>query len=64
MKNPQVAKVLWILAQGFFLPMILWFDDLRSAGDYWQAGGIFLLLEVLYVLDAILFLRLFRRDKK
>ena len=54
------VKLSWVLAQGFFLPMVLWLDDLRSLGNFGQAIGVFVLLEAMYVLDAILFLWIFR----
>ena len=56
-----LTKVIWVLAQGFFLPLILWLDDLRSLGDYGQAIGIFVLLEALYIADACLFLLIFKK---
>lgn len=61
MANLPVAKILWILAQGLFLPLVLWLDDLRTLGNYAGAGGIFIVLEVLYMADAFLFLKIFRR---
>lgn len=57
--NLPVIKLLWILAQGLFLPLVLWLDDLRTSGNYW-AIATFLLLEVLYIADAYLFLRIFK----
>ena len=60
MINLPVTKLIWVLAQGFFLPLILWLDDLRSLGNYGQAIGIFVLLEFLYIVDAILFLYIFK----
>lgn len=59
MKN---LRVVWILGQGVFLPLVLWFDDLRQAGNFW-AIGVFVLLEGLYLVDAVLFLKLFRGGK-
>jgi hypothetical protein len=58
--NPQVVKLLWVLAQGVFLPVVLWMDDLRSSGNYGAAIGVFLSLEALYIADALLFLRIFK----
>jgi len=52
-------KIIWIMAQGLFLPMVLWLDDLRVSGNYWGIG-VFVLLELLYLLDAVLFLRIFK----
>ncbi len=61
MANLQVVKLIWILAQGFFLPLVLWLDGLRIAGQYGGAIGMFVLLELLYVGDACLFLVIFNR---
>ena len=55
-------KVIWILAQGLFLPLVLWLDSLRELGQFWQAGGVFVLLELLYLADSVLFLKLFRKS--
>lgn len=63
MKSPQVAKIVWVLAQGWFLPLVLWLDDVRASGHFGQALGIFLLLELLYLADALLFLRIFKGNK-
>ncbi len=60
MKSLPVAKLIWVLAQGVFLPMVLWLDDLRASGNYGGAIGIFALLELLYVGDACLFLMIFK----
>ncbi len=59
----RVVKIIWILAQGTFLPLVLWLDDLRSVGQYGGAIGIFLLLELLYIADAFLFLQIFKGNK-
>lgn len=56
--NLQAVKVIWILAQGIFLPTVLWLDDLRASGNWWAVGA-FVLLEVLYLGDAVLFLKIF-----
>ena len=60
MTNLPVAKLVWVLAQGIFLPLVLWFDDLRSSENYGQAIGVFVLLELAYILDALLFLWVFK----
>jgi len=62
--NLPVAKFIWVLAQGWFLPLILWMDDSRSLGNYGLAIGLFALLEVLYLVDALLFLKLFNKEWK
>ncbi len=54
-------KIIWVLGQGLFLPMVLWLDDSRTSGHYGQALGLFLLLEGLYLIDALLFLNLFQK---
>jgi len=51
------------LAQGLFLPCVLWLDDLRSAGHFSQAIGVFALLELLYMVDACLFLVVFNKER-
>ena len=61
-KNHPVLKVVWVLGQGAFLPMILWLNDARVFGNYGQAIGLFALLELLYIADALLFLILFRKE--
>jgi len=58
----NLLRVTWILVQGLFLPLILWLNDLREAGNLW-AIGIFALLEGLYLIDALLFLRIFKGGK-
>jgi hypothetical protein len=58
-----IKKIAWVLAQGFFLPLVLWLNDLRELGRYWEALGVFLLLELLYLVDALLFLSLFGSKK-
>ena len=52
-------KIVWVLSQGLFLPLVLWLNDMRVSGHYGAAVGIFLWLEVLYLVDAFLFLRIF-----
>ena len=59
----QVIKIIWILGQGTFLPLVLWLNDLRVSGNFGGAIGVFLLLEAIYVADAFLFLRIFRGNK-
>lgn len=61
--NLRLLKIIWILAQGVFLPMVLFLDDLRGSGQYWQMIGVFVALEVLYLVDACLFLLIFK-DRK
>lgn len=58
--NLQVA---WILIQGAFLPLVLWLDDLRVTGSYWGLG-IFCLLEILYLVDSLLFIKIFQKGEK
>ena len=58
MKN--LLQVAWVLGQGFFLPMVLWLDDLRTSGNPWSALGVFALLEGMYLVDAVLFLKIFK----
>lgn len=58
--NLLVVKIAWILIQGLFLPLVLWLDGLRSSGQLWSALGLFVLLELLYLVDAWLFLRVFK----
>ena len=60
-KDLLVIKIIWILAQGIFLPLVLWLDDLRTSGNFGGAIGVFLLLELIYVADAFLFLKIFKR---
>ncbi len=61
MRNNLPVKLAWILAQGLFLPCVLWLDDLRAAGQFLSAIGVFVLLETLYMADAYLFLSIFNR---
>ena len=56
----SLPVLIWVLAQGIFLPLVLWLDDLRTSGSYWGIG-VFLILEAAYVADAILFIKIFRR---
>jgi len=62
-RNPLVVKIIWVLAQGWFLPLVLWFNDLRTLGNYGWMIGVFILIEALYLVDAYLFLRIFQRSK-
>lgn len=52
-------RVMWLLAQGVFLPLVLWLDDLRVSGEVLGAVGVFVLLEGLYLIDSLLFLAIF-----
>ena len=61
-KKMNLLKVLWVLGQGLFLPLVLFLDDLRVSEHYGLMIGVFVLVEALYVADAIIFLRIFRRN--
>jgi len=56
------VKIIWILAQGSFLPLVLFWNDLREAGNLFQ-WAVFALLEGLYMWDAIMFYRIFKGGK-
>ena len=56
MRNRRVLKLIWVLAQGLFLPLVLYLDDARVSGEYGMMLMIFLFLEALYMADAWLLL--------
>lgn len=61
----RLTKTQWayLLLQPVFYPIVLWLDDLRSAGAYLGAGVLFTLLEVLGVVDTLLFMVIFGSKK-
>lgn len=56
-------QIQWILVQGLFLPLVLWLENLRETGNYWGLG-VFILLEALYLVDSLLFIKIFKRGEK
>jgi len=60
MTSLPVVKLIWVLGQGLFLPLVLWLNDLRVSENYGWAIGVFVLLEGLYLIDATLFLSIFK----
>jgi hypothetical protein len=60
MRNLPVIKIIWVMIQGLFLPLVLWLDELRGCGNYLLAIGVFVLLEILYLGDTLLFLKIFK----
>ena len=60
MKNLR-ANISWIFLQGLFLPLVILFYRLLDGGQIPKALVVFVAYEVLVYLDAILFIRLFRK---
>ena len=57
-------QVVWILLQGVFLPAIWFMDRASMRGEYALAGMIFSIYEVLVLVDALLFVKVFNQGKK
>lgn len=62
-KIDLLAKIGYIALQGVFLPLILWVNDLREAGQMWPFALAFALYEVLVTGDALLYWIVFRTEK-